>query len=64
MIVAIDLSEDSVHHLTIRRSISRYGVNACLRMMARLPTVLSGLEFTVISWHYYVVFLPVHPKCL
>ena len=29
---------------------------------SRLPTVLSGLEFTVISWHYYLMFPPGTPQ--
>ena len=34
------------------------------RGAGRLPTVLSVLEFTVISWHYYLVFPPDTPHLI
>ena len=63
---------DSGHRFTLRYGAlshgsfgradqSLRGQTSCLER-SRLPTVLSGLEFTVISWHYYLVFPPGTPQ--
>jgi hypothetical protein len=40
--------------------ISRYGVKLAFCETSRLPTVLSGLESTVISWHYCLMLSTRH----